>query len=131
MATLATRRAWRSAREPAMAESRLKTRLSPLPGAPDVEELSQEQWVSRREGFGKGLNTQSSNSQLTTTTGLAGVEGENTAERWHSVLPRFRALERGKTPTSCLWCIALLGEVTVQEELAELKVSNNGYCLAS
>ena len=37
----------------------------------------------------------------------------------------------GKTPTSCLWCIALLGEVTVQEELVELKVSNNGYCLAS
>ena len=57
-----------------------------------VEELSQEQWVSRREGLGKGLNTQSSNSQLATTTVLAGVEGGGTAERRHSVLPRFRAL---------------------------------------
>ena len=74
MLTLATRRAWRSAREPAMAEARLKTRLSPLPGAPNVEELSQEQCVSRREGFGKWLNTQSSNTQQATTTVLAGVE---------------------------------------------------------
>ena len=40
VATIATRRARRSAREPAMAVSRLKTRLSPLPGAPNVEELS-------------------------------------------------------------------------------------------
>ena len=34
---------------------------------------------------------------------------------------------RGKTPTSCLGCIALLVEVTVQGELVELEVSNNGY----
>ena len=60
-----------------------------------VEELSQEQWVSRRESFGKGLNTQSSNTQRATTTVLAGVEGEGTAERRRSVLPRFRAL-RGR-----------------------------------
>ena len=93
MAALATRRAWRSAREPAMAVSRLKTRLSPLPGAPNVEEQSQELWVSRR-GFGKGLNTESNNSQQATTTVLAGVEGEGTAEKGHSVLPRFRALRR-------------------------------------
>ena len=33
---------------------------------------------------------------------------------------------RGKTPTSCFWCIALLGEVTVQGELVELEVANNG-----
>ena len=35
--------------------------------------------------------------------------------------------EGGKTPTSCSWCIALLGEgFTVQGELGELEVSNNG-----
>ena len=48
--------------------------------------------ISRSEGFGKGLYTQSSNPQLTTTTVLSGVEGEDTAERRHPVLPRFRAL---------------------------------------
>ena len=87
--------------------------------------------ISRDEGFDRGLNAQSSSSQLTTTTLLAGVGEEGTAEGRRSVLPRFRALERGKTPTSCLWCIALLGEVYSTGELVELEVSNNGYCLAS
>ena len=58
--------------------------------------------ISRNEGFDRGLNTQSSDSQLTTTTLLAGVGEEGTAQGRRSVLPRFRALERGKTPTSCL-----------------------------
>ena len=34
--------------------SRLKTRLSPLPGAPNVEELSQEQWASRGVRYRQG-----------------------------------------------------------------------------
>ena len=58
-----------------------------------VEEQSQELWVSRGKGFGKGLNIESNNSQPATTTVLAGVEGGDTAERRHSVLPRFRALQ--------------------------------------
>ena len=35
---------------------------------------------------------------------------------------------RGKTPTSCLGSISLLGEITVQGVLRELEVANYGYC---
>ena len=86
-----------------------RERHTPSWGTTGVEEQSQELWVSREKGFGKGLNTESNNSQTTTTTVLAGVEGEGTAERRHPGLPRFRALEGGKTPTSCL--VVLLVEV--------------------
>ena len=41
-----------------------------------VEEQSQELWVSRGKGFGKGLNTESNNTQSARTTVLAGVGGE-------------------------------------------------------
>ena len=113
-----------------MAESRLKTRLSPLPGAPNVEEQSQELWVSRGKGFGKGLNTQSSNSQQATTTVLAGVEGEDTAERRHRCYPGSGPSREVKPLRPACGVLHCLERFTVQEELVELEVSNSGYCLA-
>ena len=74
-----------------------------------VEEQSQELWVSRGKGFGKGLNTESNNSQTTTTTMLAGVEEEGTAERDARYYPGSGPSCGGKTPTSCL--VVLLVEV--------------------
>ena len=68
------------------------SKLGGVPRYLYVEEQSQELWASREKGFGKGLNTESNNSQQATMTVLAGVKGEHTAERRHSGLPRFRAL---------------------------------------
>ena len=93
MAALAVRRARRSVREPAMAVSRLKTHPRPLPGAPNVEKLSQEQWASREvRKSSKGLNTQSNNPQRASATVLVELGGGEHCRDEHTVLPRFRAL---------------------------------------
>ena len=52
---------------------------------------------------------------------------DSTAEMDTRCYPGSGPSWRGKTPTSCLGCIALLAEVTVQGELRELEVANNGY----
>ena len=51
-----------------------------------VEELSQEQWVSRRERYRQGAEHGVSNSQGATTTVLAGVgEEEHCREGTHDL----------------------------------------------
>ena len=75
----------------------------------------------------KGLNTESNNPQRASATALVEIDVGRHCRDEHTMLPRFRALLESKTPTSYLGCIVLLGEVTVQGELGELEVANNGY----
>ena len=75
------------------------------------------------QGSSKGLNTESNNPQRATATVLAWIIAGRHCREEHTVLPRFRALWRGKTPTSCLDCIALAWRGLVQSKLGELKVA--------
>ena len=54
--------------------------------------------------------------------------GKHCRDETHRVPQVQGPLGEVKPLCPALGCIALLGEVTVQRELGELEVANNGYC---
>ena len=96
MAVLAVRRARRSAREPSMAVSRLKMRLSPLPGAPKCRRsFPGTGCISRGKESSKGLNTESNNPQRASATMLAEfAAGRHCREETHGITQVQGPLER-------------------------------------
>ena len=92
MAALAVRRARRLAREPAMAVSRLKTRLSPLPGAPKCRRsFPGTGCISRSKESSKGLNTESNNPQRASATVLVEIAVERHRRDEHTIFVAFLA----------------------------------------
>ena len=87
MATLVVRRARRSAREPAMALSRLKMRLSPLPGAPKCRRtVPGTGCFSLGKESSKGLNTESNNPQRASAMALVEIAmGRHCRDETHDV----------------------------------------------
>ena len=79
-------------------------------------------------GIGKGLNTESSNSQQATTTVLAGVGGEEHCRKEALGLTQVQGpLREVKPLRPACGVLHCLERFTVQEELVELEVSSNGY----
>ena len=127
VATLATRRARRSAREPAMAVSSLKTRLSPLPGAPNVEELSQEQWAYRGVRYRQGAEHGIKQPSTCHGDGARRVRrGAALQRRTHDVTQVQGPLVEVKPLRPALSCIALLGEVHSTRRACRARGGYNG-----
>ena len=98
----------------------------------NVEELSQEQWVSRRVRFWQGA--EHGVKQLSTGHD---DDARRSQRRRHcrkealSLTQVQGPLKEVKPLRPACGVLHCLERFTVQEEFVELQVSNNGYCLAS
>ena len=102
----------------------MKTRLSPLRGAPDVEELSQEQWVSRRTRYRQGAEHGVKQLSTGRDDGARRSRGRAALQRGNArYYPGSGPSERGKPLCPACGVLHCLERFTVQGELVGLEVA--------